>query len=123
MIHIKSNLGSIGSSKAYSVANGSFRWTGDSDLTQAEILSHGSERAEGGSELEDMIREWLSGGERRVSEVNALAKELGYSERSVYRVRKRLCLSERVGGIADDGHWIIRLRNEESKNASLKALE
>ena len=110
VIHIKSNLGPIGSSMAYSVANGSFRWTGDSDLTQAEILSHGSEAAESGSELEDMIREWLSDGERPVTEVNKLAKELGYSQKSVYMVRKRLCRNHRVGGVAGNGHWVTGLR-------------
>ena len=94
----------------YSVADGSFRWTGESDVTQAEILSHGSEGAESGSELEDMIGEWLSDGERPVTEVNKLAKELGYSQKSVYMVRKRLCTSQRVGGVAGNGHWVTGLR-------------
>jgi hypothetical protein len=97
----------------YSVADGTFQWTGKSDLTQADILSHGSERVENKSELEDMIREWLSGGEKPVTEINELAEGLGFSPKAVYTARKKLCdKPRRVGGTGTKGHWVTKLKEQ-----------
>jgi hypothetical protein len=113
IIHIKSNLGPVGPSLGYSVADGTFQWTGKSDLTQADILSHGSERVENKSELEDMIREWLSGGEKPVTEINELAEGLGFSPKAVYTARKKLCdKPRRVGGTGTKGHWVTKLKEQ-----------
>jgi AAA domain-containing protein/DnaB helicase-like protein len=72
LVQAKSNLGQLGESLAYEIGgDGSFRWTGKSDLTAVDLQAAESTREER-SDLEeacDYLEQALAGGPRKVKEL------------------------------------------------------
>ena len=115
LIHIKSNLAEMGESVGYEIRNGSFFWTGPSDLTAECILapSVGEKRRTGAGEAEDFLQEALRFGPRPSEQVQKDARVVDISEWNLRKARRKLGIKPRkVGQPGDkDQQWLWELPN------------
>jgi hypothetical protein len=101
MVQIKNNLGPLGPSVGFSIEDGNFYWTGDSDVTAAKILSLGGNDEERSAldEAVQFLRDALEYGERETSEVTNEARRLGISDKTLRRAREKLNIKARREGL------------------------
>jgi len=92
IVHIKSNVGRIGRALGYSIdGEGNFEWTGDSQITAADLLA-----APAGPDNGKLAQacEWLSGvlgpGARTQKEIQDLADDEGIGKATLRRAKKEL---------------------------------
>jgi hypothetical protein len=110
IVHVKSNLGESGPSLGYVIdADGSFRWTGESDLTASALLSpeSGVEDAGALEEAEDFLANTLGGSARSVNEILVEAQRLGISKRTLKRAKKSKGVQSRKGGMTGGWEWAL----------------
>jgi hypothetical protein len=108
MVHAKSNLGILGQSLGYTIeADGSFRWTGKSELTAVDLQEAESTREER-SEIDeacDYLEQTLASGPRKVRE---LEDGTHVHSRTLRRAAQKLgVVRTRDGG---RGAWVWALR-------------
>lgn len=65
------------------------------------------------------LTEQLEEGPRPAAALYEAAEAAGFSKRTLQKARARVAVTERVGGVAGDGHWVWRLR---AKGSSRKAV-
>jgi hypothetical protein len=108
LVHLKSNLGQLGSSLGYSIeADGAFRWTGESQVTAGELLA--AEAApQDQSEIEtasEFLRDALKDGLPR--KVKDLESASGVNARTLRRASQRLGVKRSREG--EKGPWLWAL--------------
>lgn len=102
MVHIKSNLGSLGRALGYEISQsdqagriwqaGYFRWTGTSELKVSDLTEPESKKLEEGAlrEAKDFLLQALADGCRLQAEVQEEAYGVGIRERTLRRAKKEL---------------------------------
>jgi hypothetical protein len=108
MVQAKSNLGEFGESLGYVIeSDGSFRWTGKSELTAVDLQAAESTREERSDidEACDYLIENLTGGPKKVKELQD-GTEL--HPRTLRRAAQKLGLKRSRDG--ERGAWIWELR-------------
>jgi hypothetical protein len=108
LVQVKSNLGQLGKSLGYSIErDGSFRWTGETQVTAGELLAAESAPEEQ-SEIEragEFLSDALAGGfPLKVKELEAAS---GVNERTLRRAAKRLGVQRSRDG--EKGPWLWTL--------------
>ena len=100
IVQIKSNLAAKGSAVGFELKEGSFCWTGESDLTAARILA--AEDSQDGKsardEASDFLREELSNGPVEWQQIEKDRKAAGISEITLRRAREKLGVKIRREG-------------------------
>lgn len=89
MAHVKSSLAPKAASLSYSIIQGRFLWGGESPIMAERLVvtpATGDEATEKG-EAEAFLREILSEGPLASSEVKKQAREVGVSERTLWRAK------------------------------------
>jgi hypothetical protein len=108
MVHAKSNLGQLGQSLGYAIeADGSFRWTGKSELTAVDLQEAESTREERSDidEACDYLEQSLANGPRKVRE---LEDGTDVHARTLRRAAQKLGVQRTRDG--ERGPWIWALR-------------
>jgi hypothetical protein len=108
MVQVKNNLGPFGKALGYTIdTDGSFRWTGESELTASSLLAAEScaDEEGAGQEAEDFLRDTLRGGPRLQKEIMADARQVGIAERTLRRSKKRLRIVARKRGMEGGWEW------------------
>jgi len=109
LVHTKSNIGPIGNSLGYSTANGSFSWTGESDLTAQDLLSRESSKEEGDAiaEAKEFLASKLSEKACMVNELYAESEQLGISKVTLKRAKKQLKIEAQKIGLTGGWEWSL----------------
>jgi hypothetical protein len=110
LVQEKSSLGQFGPSLGYIIeADGTFRWTGESELTAAALLAPESNDEETGAmaEAKDFLSSALAQGARPAKDVEAEARQEGISERTLKRAKKVLGVQSRKSGMSDGWEWSL----------------
>lgn len=90
---------------------GKVEWLGIADYTANSLLSTPGESLTGDElsrvgEAMQFLQKTLADGPRRVDEIKKEAAVLSISDRTLVRAKNKLGIaSDRVGGVADKGHW------------------
>ncbi|MBS1806820.1 MAG: AAA family ATPase [Acidobacteria bacterium] len=103
IIHDKHNLSEKGKSLGFTIRDGQFFWTGESELTAARILSMGGseEDVQGRNDAEDFLREVLRAGAKPAKEVLQEAKAFGLTDYQLRSARAWLRIKPfKRGGIS-----------------------
>jgi hypothetical protein len=107
LVHAKSNLGQIGQSLGYTIeADGSFRWTGKSELTAVDLQEAESTREQRSDidEACDYLEKTLAAGPRKVRE---LEEGTDVHPRTLRRAAQKLRVQRTRDG--ERGAWIWEL--------------
>lgn len=109
MVQVKSNVGTYGPALGYVIdAQGQFCWTGESALTQADILApETAERDSAVQEAAEWLREYLSGGTRTAKEVEQAARTKGISWAAVRRAKQAAGVQSRKANFGKGWIWAI----------------
>lgn len=110
LVQVKSNLGQFGPSLGYTIeADGTFRWTGESELTAWALLSPepGVEEAGALDEAADFLTGALAQGARQASDVEAEATRLGISKRTLKRAKKHRGVLSHKSSMTDGWEWSL----------------
>lgn len=110
LVQVKSNLGQFGASIGYAIeADGTFNWTGESQLTASAILAPELNGEETGriAEARDFLSGALTQGARAVRDVQAEASQAGVSERTLKRAKADLGVISRKRGMSDIWEWVL----------------
>ena len=110
LVQVKSNLGQFGASIGYTIeADGTFRWTGESQLTASAILAPELNGEETGAlaEARDFLSTVLTQGARPARDVQAEARQDGISERTLKRAKADLGVISRKRGMSDIWEWAL----------------
>jgi hypothetical protein len=109
LVHTKSNLGQKGVSLGYAIGPDGFGWTGESNLTDQDLLAPESHRAQGEAmtEAKDFLLSTLSHGPCMANQVFAEAKELYIKEITLKRAKKKLNIQAKKDG--QSGPWLWSL--------------
>ena len=114
IVHIKSNLAKKGPAQGYQLKDDNFYWTGESTLTQSQILS-GDDSSGSVTELAESIaflKEELADGALSQRNVYQDAKAVGISDRTLNRSKAQLgVISRHLGekGKRGGGDWTWEL--------------
>ena len=107
LFHCKANLGPISPAIGYTINEGRFAWTGQTNLTVSEVLGSEGEESGAVAEAEDFLRVVLADGPRSPVQVNKEANKAGISERTLRRARERICRTKKSDY---DRGWVWELR-------------
>lgn len=117
MVQIKNNLGAYGPALGYVIdETGRFRWTGESSLTQSDILapeSAGHETARG--EATEWLRTYLADGSRTAKEVEVAARAAGLSWAAVRRAKRPAGAQSHKATFG--GGWVWQLTKDAHEDA------
>ena len=108
LVQVKSNLGQFGPSLGYVIEhNGTFRWTGESDLTAAALLAPDSNEEEAGAmtEAEHFLLAALVQGAREAKDIYAEAEQEGIRQRTLKRAKKKLRVLSRKSSMSGVWEW------------------
>jgi hypothetical protein len=110
LVQMKSNLGQFGPALGYSIeADGTFRWTGESELTAAALLAPESNEEETGAmaEAKDFLSRALAQGARSAKDVETEARQERISRRTLKRAKKELRVQSRKCGMTGAWEWAL----------------
>ena len=113
LVHIKSNLAPTGASIGYELKDGGFFWTGESNLTAAQILA--ADNSTGASELDEAIeflKKELAKGPVLAKDVYRDAQDMGIAKRTLERAKSQAgIIARRQGekGKRGSGVWYWQL--------------
>ena len=110
LVQVKSNLGQFGPSLGYTIeADGTFRWTGESELTSAALLAPESNDGGAGAmaEAKNFLSSALAQGARLAKDVEAEARQEDISERTLKRAKKELRVQSRKCGMTGAWEWAL----------------
>ena len=119
-VHAKSNLAKKGGAIGYKIEStpderGRFEWTGDSDLTEENILAmpdcRGKSEQGASTEAEDFLRDVLLAGEVPANEIFRQAEHAGIAGITLRRAKRALNVSARrvSEGNSGGGGWVWEL--------------
>ncbi len=120
---VKSNLCAAPRPVEFRIDDEGRWWWGtlNDDLSAEHLLCVRRERGSALREAIEFFEQALTNGDRDVSEVAAEAEAAGISRKTQERARKKLGIkSRRVGGIGEDGKWV--LSNSKGANAAKNAI-
>jgi hypothetical protein len=111
MVQIKSNIGAYGPALGYKIekideTKAKFSWTGESALTQADILAPertGQDTAKDGAA--EWLRTYLSNGPRSAEEVETAAISSGFSSATIRRAKKGAGVLSRKATFGGGWNW------------------
>lgn len=112
VVQIKNNLAEMGSALGYTLSDGTFSWTGTSNLTADRLLSasRGDEEHSALEEAQQFLLELLSRGSQPAKDVEREAKRAGISGRTLWRAKRSLGVTsqkEKEIRSGNDGYqWI-----------------
>jgi DNA repair protein RadA/Sms len=110
LVQVKSNLGQFGASIGYTIAaDGTFRWTGESQLTASAILApelHG-ENPGPLAEAKDFLSNILTRSPRSANDVHAEAHQRGLSDRTLKRAKAELGVVSRKQTMYGVWEWSL----------------
>lgn len=111
--HSKHNLSERMASLTYRLSGGGegrqprFEWAGTSGLTADDLLGAGSGSGTNArKEAKDFLREVLADGERPAAEIQSMAEDEGFSERTLKRAKRDLGIASRLS----KDKWLWRLK-------------
>ena len=110
LVQVKSNLGQFGPSLGYAIAaDGTFRWTGESQLTASAILAPelNGERTGPMAEAKAFLSSSLNQVGRPARDVQGEALQAGISERTLKRAKAELGVVSRKRGMEDIWEWSL----------------
>jgi hypothetical protein len=116
MVQVKNNLGKFGKSIGYTIeVDGSFRWTGESELTAEAILAPNCAENDRSAldEAADFLREELRQAPRSAKEIKAEAQKAGIAEKTLTRAKCRLRIVSRKDGMNGAWEWSLREGGQE----------
>jgi AAA domain len=106
MVQIKNNLGGYGRALGYVIdETGQFLWTGESALTQSDILApERTEDTTAKAEAAEWLRAYLADGQRPQDKVQEAARGAGFSWATMRRAKKDVGVQSRK--CAFSGGWV-----------------
>ncbi len=121
IVQTKNNLAPHGKAVGFTLEDGKFFWTGESDMTAQCILSHVADESERSAlnEAIEFLRQSLGNGEHEVSEVKAEAKQAGIAEQTLRRARERLRIKARregAPGMKQRFFWLLPASDDVQGN-------
>lgn len=121
IIHDKHNLSEQGKSLGFTIRDGQFFWTGESNLTAARILSSvgNEEEAQGRNDAEDFLREILSSGAKPAKEIQREARDAGLTDWQLRSAKARLRIQpfKRGGNFGGEKGWFWSLPEDAEDEA------
>jgi hypothetical protein len=109
MVQIKNNLGPYGPTQGYKIdeGTGQFSWTGESALTQSDILApeRTGQEDTARSEATEWLRTYLAGGRRTPDEVKHAAQGSGFSWATVRRAKQDAGVQSHKAGFGTGWVW------------------
>jgi hypothetical protein len=111
MGHLKSSYAEVGNSLGYIIDKHGFKWTGEVDVSAADLLSTSptSEVRSALEEAKEFLLTMLEDGEALAKDVRREASELGISSGTLMRARRHLGVkAKKVGGRG--GYWVLTMR-------------
>ena len=102
LVQIKSNLGPMAESVGYTIEEGCFAWTGDTELTAGRMLAAEVVDSMLG-EAKTLLRELMKEGPQPVKDLQAEAEAAGISWATLRRAKDALKVTSQKGGF--DGGW------------------
>jgi putative DNA primase/helicase len=107
LVHIKSNLASLGPTLAYRIDDHGFRWAGESPLRASDLLAPEATVDEASTldEARVFLRSLLAAGAVATAEIYAAAREVGISEPTLRRAKQREGIVARRHGYGPGGSW------------------
>jgi hypothetical protein len=113
IVHDKHNLTEKGKSLGFTIRDGQFFWTGESNLTVARMLSSSGneEETQGRNDAEDFLREVLKFEAKPAKEIQREAKEAGITDWQLRSARMRLQIKpfKRGGNFGGEKGWFWEL--------------
>jgi putative DNA primase/helicase len=110
LLHVKTNVGAKGGAQGYAIdALGRFSWTGESSITESDLLAAPA-RPEGGgakAEAEDWLRDRLSQGSMESKEICTHAKEVGISFATLRRAKDALHVQSLKSAVRGGWLWAL----------------
>jgi len=106
LVHIKSNLGPLATPIGYSIEQGQFTWTGETELTAGQLLAPETDSSSLG-EAKQLLREILANGPVPHREVKDAAEAAGVAMATVQRAKKALDVKSKKEGM--NGAWMWSL--------------
>jgi hypothetical protein len=110
LVQVKNNLGQFGKSIGYTIeADGSFRWTGESELTPEAILAPSCTEKDRSAvhAAADFLREELRERPRLAKEIEAKAQQAGIASRTLKRAKERLRVVSSKDGMEGAWEWSL----------------
>ena len=110
LVQLKSNLGQFGPSLGYVIEpDGTFRWTGESQLTASTILAPELNGEETGAraDAKEFLLSALAQGPRPAKDVTAEAGQEGISERTLKRAKRELSVRSRKPDMTGGWEWSL----------------
>lgn len=104
----------------FEIADGQFRWTGESTLTAATMLTalrvETDEDKNARLDATTFLREWLRPGEQLATDIFDDARKYRISERTLNRVKKDLNVQSRKEGYGKNSKWFWSLPEDSLNN-------
>jgi AAA domain/DnaB-like helicase N terminal domain len=116
LVQVKSNIGQLGSSLGYTIeADGTFRWTGETQLTASAILSPEMNGEETGAlaEAKSFLLSALADGARPAIDIQTEAQREGIRERTLKRAKKSLGIVSRKSSMSGSWEWLLPEGSQE----------
>ncbi len=107
-VHIKSNVGRKGRSIGYAITSEGFKWTGESTITEADLLAAPSAPGDRKfAEAGQWLAEQLKTGSRAQKEVRGMAETAGIAWATVRRAKNALRVRSHKVGISGPWMWSL----------------
>lgn len=116
LVQLKSNLGAFGPALGYAIdSNGSFQWTGESQLTSEAILAPDCANADKSAldEAVDFLRMELRDRARSSQEIRAEARSAGIAGTTLKRAKGRLGVISRKQSMEGAWEWSLPEEGQE----------
>ena len=110
LVHAKSNLGQLGKSLGYLIeADGSFRWTGETDITASDLqaVEQTGEDRTAVEEAVEYLHDALTVGARPSKEVQSELRAAGVPNATLRRAKKKLGVLSRKTEMHGGWEWYL----------------
>jgi hypothetical protein len=109
LVHTKSNLSRKGPSLGYAIGPEGFSWTGESQLTEHDLLAPESHRTAGGAitEAKQFVLSRLSEGPCMASVLKAEAQQAGIKPATLNRAKEALGVESKKCGLSEGWMWLL----------------
>jgi hypothetical protein len=106
MLQIKNNVGLYGPGLGYRIDENGLSWTGESALTQADLLApEPMQRESALREAKDWLQDQLASGPRPAGELERAAEARNISKTTLHNARRQLKVSCRKLGFNGGWEW------------------
>jgi len=114
MVQIKNNLGAYGPALGYEIdATGQFFWTGESTLTQSDLLApEGVGQDSAKDEAVEWLQTFLADGPRTARQLERAAREAGHTWATIRRAKQKAGAESRKVGLGEG--WVWQLADQDA---------